>query len=425
MKVLILGADGFIGRHIAFALRDAGYKVTTSARSTGRLKAMGFDTLRADLADPTCHTPAFWAPYLRNGTHLVNAAGLLTGTEATFEAVHEAAPRAAYAALDTGRAVLISAVGIEADTPFARWRQRGEAVAKAAGRVTILRPGLVLADTSYGGSSLLRALSALPFRRPLIGTGHERINPIHADDLTRIVAECLADPPGEGPNDGAWEVGGPETVTQDDLTATLRRWMGLDPVPALILPPGLADAVARIGDLFRIGPVSTTALNQLRSGIETDPTPLLSRLTTRAAPASRFIFRRPAGTQDLWQARLYLLKPTIRLTLALMWLVSGLIGLFLPASHFLPVFAGLGLPDALLTALARAGGIVDLALAVALFRDWQPRQTAFAQLAVVTSYTIGLTLLTPGLWLAPFGELLKNLPILALVLTHIALAEER
>ena len=109
MNVLILGADGFIGRHIAFALRAAGHEVTALARRPERLAAMGFATLRADLTDPACHSPAFWRPHLSGDTHLVNAAGLLTGSEASFAAVHEIAPRAAYAALDGGRAVLISA----------------------------------------------------------------------------------------------------------------------------------------------------------------------------------------------------------------------------------------------------------------------------------------------------------------------------
>jgi uncharacterized protein YbjT (DUF2867 family) len=425
VRVLVLGADGFIGRHIAFALREAGHDVMASARSTGRLAEMGFATIRADLTDPSCHDPAFWRPHLQGPVHLVNAAGLLTGSDRRFAAVHEAAPRAAYSALDQGRAVLISAVGIGADTPFGRWRRRGESIARASGKATVLRPGIVLADTSYGGSSLLRALAVLPYCRILVGTGGEPMNPIHAEDLAKIVLDCLGSPPGDGPCDGAWEIGGPETLTQDGLTALLRRWFGLAPVPALILPRPLARVFARLGDLLRVGPVSTTALDQLAAGVTADAEPLLARIKVRPAPVSRFIFHRPAGTQDLWQARIYLLKPLIRLTLALMWLVSGLLGLFLPAARFLPLFQGTGLPDIALELFARTGGLLDLALAAALLADWRPRATALAQLVLTAAYTLGLTMLTPWLWLAPFGELLKNVPILALILVHLALTEER
>ena len=96
MRVLVLGADGFIGRHIAFRLRAEGHAVLASARRTGPLARMGFEVLCADLTDPATHDPAFWRGALAGGVHLVNAAGLLTGSEAAFAAVHEAAPRAAY-----------------------------------------------------------------------------------------------------------------------------------------------------------------------------------------------------------------------------------------------------------------------------------------------------------------------------------------
>ena len=105
-----------------------------------------------------------------------------------------------------------------------------------------------------------------------------------------------------------------------------------------------------------------------------------------------------------------------------MWLASAALGLFTPLAHF---SAEIPLPEPVALALARGGGLVDLALGLALLRDWRPRRVALAQLVVVLSYTLGLTLLAPALWLDPFGALLKNLPVLALILTHLALIEER
>lgn len=383
---------------------------------------MGFDVLRADLTDPATHDARFWRPYLEGGTHVINAAGLLTGPNAAFAAVHRDVPRAVYEAIDGGHAVLISAVGIDADTPFARWRCEGEAIAEKAG-ATILRPGLVLADTSYGGSSALRAFAAFPFLRPLVGTGLEPFNPIHAEDLARVVIACLSDPPGPGPAGGAWEIGGPEMTSQTALSAALRQWLGLRPAGGLPLPLRVARLLGRIGDVLRIGPISVTAVNQLATGVLANPQPLLSRLGLTVAPVGQFLSRRPAGTQDLWQARLYLLKPLVRLTLSAMWLVSGFLGLLLPAAAFPAELSALPVPVALTT--AKVGGLIDLAFAALLLRNIAPRKTALGQIALVLAYTIGLTLLAPGLWLAPFGELLKNLPVLALLLVHLALVEER
>lgn len=422
-RVVILGADGFIGRHLAFGLRAAGWQVIAHARRTAALEAMGFATIRADLTDPQSHDPAFWRPHL-SGAALVNAAGLLTGPDRAMEAVHSLAPRAAMAACD-GPKLLISAVGIDsARTGFARHRRAAEQEARRAG-ATILRPGLVMADSSYGGSSLLRALAVLPACTPVVGAGTQPFNPIHASDLAEAVAACLETPPGPGPSgpQGAWEIGGPETLSQSALIQSLRGWLGRPPVPLLRIPMPLARLFGRLGDALRLGPVSATAVAQLDSGVLADPAPLLRQIPTRPRAASLFLHARPAGTQDLWQARLYLMKPAIRLVLALMWLVSGLLGLFLPAESFVPALAPLPETPALI--LARAGGLADLALALALLRDWRPRLTAGLQLAMVAGYTLGLSLIAPVLWLAPFGGLLKNLPVMALILTYSLLIRER
>ena len=414
--VLVLGADGFFGRHIAFHLRAAGWDVLASARRVTRLERMGFACLRADLTDPATHDPAFWDA--AEGRLIVNAAGLLTGSEAQFRAVHVSAPAAACARAAGG--VLISAVGIGADTPFARWRRAGEAEAAAAG-LTILRPGLVMADTSYGGTSLLRGLAAMPFVTPVVGDGQQVFNPIHAADLAQVVAECLDAPKGPGP----WDIGGPTRVSQAHLVADLRGWFGLPPARLLHVPMRLAMTAGTIGDALRLGPISRTSVAQIETGVEADEAPLVAQLTRKPRGVDAFLSERPAETQDLWQARLFLLRPILRLTLAALWLVSGLIGLFLPPEVFLPITAGTGLPDAAWIALARLGGLADLVLAAALLRNWRPRLLGLAQLALVGGYTLAFTAIDPGLWMLPLGGLLKNIPILALILVWMVLEDER
>jgi len=98
------------------------------------------------------------------------------------------------------------------------------------------------------------------------------------------------------------------------------------------------------------------------------------------------------------------------------------LGLFTPAAT---VEARLGLAAPWLIPAARLFGLIDLAIAMALLRNLWPVRLALIQIALVAGYTAGLTLLAPQLWLDPFGGLLKNLPILALLLVHLALAEER
>ena len=421
-RVLILGADGFIGRHLAFGLRRHGWHVVASARRTRRLSQMGFETLRADLTSPRTADPEFWRPQVRNVTHLVNAAGVLSAPDAICEAVHVTAPKALYQALPAGaNGLLISAVGIEdVQTDFAVFRRAGEGVATEF-NLTILRPGLVLGDTSYGGSSLMRALAALPLVTPVVGKGQQVFNPIHASDLTDMIDHLLRTPPPPGPH----EVGGPEETTLATMLREIRKWLGLRRAPLVRLPLRLVRMIGRLGDAMRLGPISSTAVTQLETSVQAKPDETIRSLPVQPRGFSGFMAARPAGTQDLWHARLYLMRPLLRLVLAFLWLVSGAIGLTLPANQFLPLIADSTLSDTALTLLARAGGIADIAIALALLRGWRPRLMAGIQAAMIAAYTAAFTWLAPALWLLPLGGLLKNIPLLVLIALQAILEDER
>lgn len=419
MKVLILGADGFIGRHIAFGLRAEGAEVIACARRSEALREMGFEVLPADLSDPATHEPGFWRAVLAGGVHLVNCAGLLTGSDEVFEAVHIKAPLAALQALDGGRMVQISAVGIDsAETAFARWRREAEA-ALSAEAVTILRPGLVVGETSYGGSSLVRAFAALPFVQPVVGDGRQPFNPVHAADLAQVVAECLRAPPGPGP----FEIGGPETLSQAELGAAYRRWLGLSPARVLRLPLGLARRIGQLGEALKLGPISRAGVAQLEAGVTANSTALFEHIRTRPRGISEALRIRPAGTQDLWQARLYMLKPLIRITMSLLW-IGAAIGAFLSPDASVAALMP-GRPEGLALLAMRGGGMIELVLGLALLAHWSPRLTAIAQVVWIALAVIGLGLLAPGLWLLPMGGLVKMLPVLLLALVHLALLDER
>ncbi|WP_166417417.1 SDR family oxidoreductase [Cochlodiniinecator piscidefendens] len=420
-KVLLLGADGFIGRHIAFGLRTRGYHVLASARRTNRLSEMGFDTLQADLTAPETHRSDFWKPHLQDVKFVVNCAGLLTGSHTVFDAVHAKAPDAIYGALPEGaRGVLLSAVGIDADTKFSHYRKLGESIA-IKHNITILRAGLVMADTSYGGSSLLRGLASLPFATPVIGTGEQQLNPIHADDLCEVIHRCFSVNLAPQPHD----IGGPEYVSQSALIAKLRGWMGLPKTRVFKTPDTIARLVGRLGDFCKLGPISTIALDQFKSGVTANHSPLCDKLDYTPRGVSAFLNARPAGTQDVWHARLYLLRPILRFTLAFMWFISGLLGLFLPSQAFLPLLSEAPFSDTTLIFLARGGGCVDLLISAALIRGFALRKITWLQIGMVAGYTIGITLLSPMLWLLPIGGLLKNLPILVLLTLYMILEDER
>jgi len=396
MHIFLLGADGFIGRHIATHLRQHGHEVTASARRVSTLKQMGFATFQADLTKP-----ANWETALKGCDTIVNAAGLLNGSEADMHAVHSKTPTALYAAA----------------------KQPGEAVARASGLPTvILRPSMVLGETSYGGSSLMRALAATPLFSPMVGDGTQEFDPIHADDLAATVRQALE----TGTLDGqTLSPCGPERVTQAEMLTAMRAWLGRTSARALHLPLPLLRAMGWLGDKLKLGPISTAAVTQFEGGVTADHAAFAKATGQQPRGLSEILAQRPAGTQDLWHARLYLARPLIRFALMFMWLLSGLVGLFLPPERFLDGLSGVPLSGQALTMAARGADLIDLAIAFGLLAAWRLPRLALFQLAMVGSYTLVFGLMAPSLWLEPYGGLLKNLPILCLIWVHMILEEER
>ncbi len=239
-----------------------------------------------------------------------------------------------------------------------------------------------------------------------------------------MIRACLTTPPTSN-GAAVWEIGGPEDVTQSEMLAIYRRWLGLrPPAPLLRLPLKLARALGHIGDALSLGRSPAPLWRSWKQAFTPPPAPLLAQIKAKPRGFSRFLSARPAGTQDLWQARLYLLKPVIRLSLAALWIGSALAGgLLTPPAQIYGLVPAL--PEGAALALGRAGGLADLMIALALLGNWRPKLWGVLQLALVCGYTLGLSVIAPALWTDPIGGMLKNLPILALIPTHIALIEER
>ena len=308
----------------------------------------------------------------------------------------------------------MSAVGItDTETAYAASKRAGEACLTARNLDwTVLRPVVVLGDDSYGGTSLVRAMAAFPFAIPMIGDGATPLNVIHKDDLAEGIVSLVTN--GGGVRE-VLEPAAAGRLTLVELVAAYRNRLGFPPRPVLRLPMPVAKCVARVGDVMRMPPVTSTALAQLGGRLTGDGAGF--RQATGVVPQGldEILSDRPSGSQDLWHARLFLLRPLLRMALALLWTVSGLVGLLAEPSVYESVGAALG--DAA-APLVIAFSLVDLAIAAALVRGWRLKLMADIQIAVIVGYTLGLSLLAPALWSDPFGALLKNVPILFLVLVH-------
>lgn len=422
MHILVLGATGFIGRHITSVLLAAGHRVTGAGRRTDELARAfpGLDTRKIDLSTAT---ESSWQAALKEVDIVVNVAGQLNRD---LSAVHVDGPTRLYraaAANGIRRVVLVSAISArpEVDTAYTRTKLAGEESLRQSGVPwTILRPSLVVAADSFGGTSVLRGLAGLPALSPDLPGSQARFTPIHARDLGKVVHQVIEDDRFAGQ---VLEPAGAQSLTFEELVAAYRGWLGFATGYRLRVPAALMRLAGAVGEHFG-GPISTTALRQLEAGNGGDPEGVAAALGWTPRGLAEILRDEPSGVQDRWHARLFFIAIAVRLSLALLWIGSALAGLFFGNEMALQFVGALGLPAQVAPALVVGTALLDLTIA-GLLLTRHSRIAGVAQFVLVLLYTVGLTIALPGLWTDPFGALLKNLPILALVAVNAVLSEPR
>lgn len=426
MKILILGATGFIGQTILQRLAADGHDVTGLGRDTARAERRipAARWIKADIAKLSA---VEWSDLIRNEDVIVNCAGALqdSWSDNLSATQHKAMLTLFEAAVALGGRTIIQ---ISARTdgkagilPFLATKRDADEALKASGlRHVILRPALVVGRNAHGGTALIRALAAIPFVTPLVHANNP-VETIAIDDVAEAVAHAVD---GRIASGSDLDLAAARTMTLSDLVALHRRWLGLAPARPIALPAAMAKPVTLAADLAGLlgwrSPLRSTAMAVMAEGV----------ISTREKPAelpladaAEALSRQPSGVQDLWFARLYLIKPIVILTLALFWLLSGLIPLVdidRAAANFLPF-----MPAAAATALTISTCLIDMLLGCAVLFRPAARKALLGMIAVSLSYLAGGTILEPQLWLDPIGPLVKVLPSLALTVVALATLDER
>lgn len=425
MRVLVVGASGFIGRRIVGHLSDAGHEVVAAVRRVEETRRIfpGLDVLACDLrVDTKAET---WAPRLRGIEAVVNAAGVLQ--DRATQAIHVDSPQALYtacAAANIRRIVHISAVSADAavGTQYADTKLAGEAALQALDLDwVILRPSLIYGEGSYGGTSLLRGLAGFPGLTPIPGSGDQLFQPLHIDDLCRTVELALT---AQNLAKTSISPVGPDRVMLRDIVRKWRSWLGFAPAPLLSMPMWLMSAAARLGDFFNLAPINTTSLRQLVHG---NVAPFDTYRSAIGFVPMRFdgaLRRRSANVQDRWQAKFFWLRLLLRFGLAAFWLISGAIGLAAGSALTAEFAVAAGAPLDAMSSLAMLGSVVDILIGIALMFGWRPRWTGIAQLILIAAYPVLFAVFMPQVLLDPLGAIPKNLPLLLAVLASMSLAED-
>jgi uncharacterized protein YbjT (DUF2867 family) len=411
MKVLVVGASGLIGRALCERLLREGHEPRRAGR--GQEADVRIDLARAP-------RPQDWLPHLEGIDAAVNAAGIFReAAEGDFDAVHTQGPVALFEACaraGVGRVVQVSALGADAQASsrFHLSKRAADARLRALPlQSVILQPSLVYAEAG-ASTRLFLLLASLPLL-PRPGAAAQPVQPIHIDDAALACARALTDP---------WAVGrtialaGPVALPFIDYLRTLRAGLGLPaarvlPLPAALVRPGLR-ALALASRL----PLDEAAFGMLERGNVAPPGTAaeLRRLLGRAPrPPAQFVPSAQAADL-LLRARLAWLAPLLRASLALVWLITAWVSAFaFPREQSYALLADTGVPAALQPPALYGAAALDALLGIATLL--RPRKALWlAQMALVAFYSVVIALCLPAFLIHPYGPILKNLPILALLL---------
>jgi uncharacterized protein YbjT (DUF2867 family) len=413
VRVLVTGANGFIGAHVVAALVAAGHDVRRAVRA----RRTTADAVAIDLARDV--EPSAWRDRLCGIDAVVNCAGILReAAGATFQAVHVDAPLALFrACAEAGvrRVVQVSALGAAHDGEFIASKHRADAALAGLDLDWIvLRPTLVYsADDAWGGTSLLRALAVLPGVLLVPREGAHAIRPIAAEDVAGAIVAVLA---RASLRAELIELAGPQTLALRDYLLAWRRWFGLPPPRVLTTPAWLTRLAIAGGEALTRGPVCRVIANLLqraRIGADDAPERMQRLLGVPPRRLDQALRKRPSRPADLLEARWYWTRTMLLGALAVVWIGSGIAGLLLPlpaAAAALP-----GWPSTLVAALVPIASGADLLLGIALLGGRAQRSILWLMLASVAAYTLAIGVAAPRHWADPFGGLLKNVVIAALL----------
>lgn len=248
MRVLVLGATGYVGSRLVPHLLDDGHEVLAASSSVPDPERFGWDprvrALRCDVTDALAVSTA------------------LDGVDAVVYLVHSlnrtdfgdrdrrGAEVVAAAVADSGVRRLVYLSGLVPDVP------ESELSAHIASRLEVerillgatdgavaLRAGVVLGagSTSF---EIIRQISTLFLVQPVPTWMRSSVQPVAVSDVLRAITDALED----DEMGGAVDVGGPDVIAYPDLMSACSRGAGLTRVrvPAFVAPTalvGLATAL--------------------------------------------------------------------------------------------------------------------------------------------------------------------------------------
>ena len=228
MRILVTGGTGFVGPKIVYALRARNLDVRVLARrpeSQERMTSWGATVVPGDVTDPASLEAA-----VAGCTHVVQLVAIIKGRPQDFHNVMTVGTQNLVgAAKNAGieRFVLMSALGTSPETAaqvpyFAAKLAMEREIAASGLEHVVFRPSFVFGSDGGTLPTFAKQVKLSPVVT-VIGPGEQRSQPIWVEDVAAYFAAAVDKP--EAAN-RTFEIGGPDTVTWNELYRTIARVLG-------------------------------------------------------------------------------------------------------------------------------------------------------------------------------------------------------
>ena len=265
MKILVTGANGFIGPKVVHALRAQGRDVRALVRRPERatyLGGLGAEVVAGDVTDQVSLLSA-----IKGCTHVVHLVAIIQGRPEQFHEVMTIGTQnliGAAKAEGVERFVLMSALGTSETAAqtvpyFAAKLAEERDVAASGLEYTTFRPSFVFGRDGGALPTFIRQVKLSPVVT-VIGSGLQRSQPIWVEDVAAIFAKSVDLP--EAAN-RTFELGGPDTVDWNGLYTTIAKVLGKRR-KLVHVPIGLARSGARLTERLPGAPLSVDQVSMIQ-----------------------------------------------------------------------------------------------------------------------------------------------------------------
>ena len=271
-KILVIGASGFVGRHVAQALLADGYEVRCLARNPARvqdLAAAGCEVVQGDISD------------------LASMESALESVEAAYISIHTLSPQQATTAgqdfmevernglqnivtacrtHSVRRLIYVTFLGTAPESPSAWVRGRWQAeqfLLNSGLDVTVLRPGQIVGVGGQGFDMMVS--QAKKSAAIIMGSGKQKWRNIALDDLVYYLVGVLDNPRAYGQ---CYDVGCDDILTNEQMMDTAAEVLGRNHPRKIHIPVALLGILAPL--IERLSKLPPGSMKGFVDSMETD-----------------------------------------------------------------------------------------------------------------------------------------------------------